>query len=106
MNKDGPWEGGTEEDLGFPAGHCAFCFIETQGLWVSGLLALGGIRVERASRSSEEGENLLCLLVEVENVRASGEISEMEAKASRRFDAKLPVDSGGLSSAGRTGATL
>lgn len=60
----------------------------------------------RASGSSEEGENLLRRLVEVEDVRSSGESSEMEAKASRRFGAKLPGDSGGLSSAGRTGATL
>lgn len=59
----------------------------------------------RASGSSEEGENLL-RLVEVEDVRSSGESSEMEAKASRRFGTKLPGDSGGLSSAGGTGATL
>lgn len=60
----------------------------------------------RASGSSEEGEHLLRRLVEVEDVRSSGESSEIEAKASRRFGTKLPGDSGGLSSAGGTGATL
>lgn len=46
------------------------------------------------SGSSEEGEDLLHSLVDIEDMRASREDSEMGAKASQRFGTKLPGGSG------------
>lgn len=53
---------------------------------MSALLALGSWALRgEDSGSSEEGEDLLYGLVEVEDMRASGEGSEMGAKASWKF---------------------
>lgn len=84
---DGPWEDGTEDGLKFPACYCAFCFIRVGTQGPRDVCASGSWWALRGedSGSSEEGEDLLYGLVEVEDMRASGEGSEMGAKASWKF---------------------